>query len=100
MDRQRCGRGGGDPGAAGVGGAVSARDWTPDDVRAGIVDGTITRERACDGKKRFQRFEHVEKAKRDIKARHNEPDSLRTYACPFCGGWHFARARRAGRHGT
>ena len=73
--------------------ASRAPAWSADDVRARIVDGTLTRERACDGKARFANSEHAEKARNDIEARHKEPNSLVSYPCPFCGGWHFARNR-------
>ena len=69
------------------------RAWNANDVRARIVDGTLTRERACDGKARFANSAHAEKARGDIEARHNEPNSLISYPCPFCAGWHFARNR-------
>lgn len=72
---------------------MTRRNWTPDEVRRAIADGTITRERSCVGKARFANSAHAEKARADIERRHNEPGSLQSYPCPFCAGWHFTHAR-------
>lgn len=72
---------------------MTAPDWDAATVRARIADGTLTRERACDGKARFANSVHAEKARADIERRHREPDSLLSYPCPFCCGWHFTHRR-------
>ena len=66
-----------------------------DFIRKLIVAGQYTRERACDGKARFHKVEHVQKAKDDLEARHGDKGHLTFYPCPFCGGWHLATAQDA-----
>lgn len=62
------------------------------DIKAAIINGDITRERACDGKSRFNR---ADKAQRSIdKWALRDPDrTLVYYACPFCLGFHLATQR-------
>lgn len=62
------------------------------DITEAIIGGQITRERACDGKSRFNRYD---KAQRSIdKWALRDPDTkLVAYACPFCLGYHLATQR-------
>ena len=72
--------------------ASTAPHRDPAFIRAMIVSGQYTRERACDTKVRFGQYHHIAKAMKDLEARHGDPGKLQCYACPFCGTWHLATA--------
>lgn len=64
-----------------------------DFVRRQIAKGLCTRERACDHKIRFARYDHAMTAKDDLEARHGDAGKLTVYPCPFCTGFHFATSK-------
>lgn len=59
---------------------------TVTEVRQGIVDQTLTREWACDGKARFRSYLHAEARRKVVEALWKK--QYETYPCPFCQSWH------------
>lgn len=53
-----------------------------------IAKGQITRERACDGKKRYRTYEYAEEVRAHLEPKYNK--RFDAYACCFCNGYHLA----------
>jgi hypothetical protein len=59
----------------------------PETMASLIATGRITRERACDGKKRYRTYDHAENEVRPfLEERYGK--KYGTYACPYCNGFH------------
>jgi hypothetical protein len=62
---------------------------SPATVASLIATGNITRERCCDGKKRYRTFEFADQTVKPVlEKQYNK--TFTTYACCFCSGWHLA----------
>jgi hypothetical protein len=66
-------------------------EWDAAEVQRRIISGELRPERACHTKARFARYDHAEKAARDLEAKHG--DELMPYPCPFCAGFHLHTVR-------
>lgn len=62
------------------------------DARDLIVAGRITRERSCDGKRKYRTLEYAKSRVRLLKRKGIERHA---YFCPFCLGYHLATDRAA-----
>lgn len=62
---------------------------SPATVASLIATGSITRERCCDGKKRYRTFEFADQTIRPLlEKQYNK--TFRIYPCPYCSGFHAA----------
>lgn len=61
---------------------------TPETMASMIAKGQVTRERACDGKKRYRTYPYTEEVRAHLEAKYGK--QYVSYACPYCNGWHLA----------
>ncbi len=64
-----------------------------DDLIRQIAVGTITRARACDGKRAYRTPDYADAKAREFTARFGTPQ--RPYFCPFCEQYHLASTTEA-----